>query len=91
MRGRYLWLWLLGLAVGWFEASVVVYLRKLYYPAGFAFPIVMAPSDIALVVAWPPALRSAPCALLWPALRPQPGYLRLLPRLLELVQPALLA
>jgi hypothetical protein len=49
VRGRYLWLWILGLAVGWFEASVVVYLRKLYYPAGFAFPIVMAPSDVAMV------------------------------------------
>jgi hypothetical protein len=37
--GRYLWLLLLGLAVGWFEAAVVVYLRALYYPEGFHFPI----------------------------------------------------
>jgi hypothetical protein len=37
--GRYFWLLLLGLAVGWFEAAVVVYLRELYYPEGFRFPI----------------------------------------------------
>jgi hypothetical protein len=37
--GRYLWLLLLGLAIGWFEAAVVVYLRALYYPEGFRFPI----------------------------------------------------
>jgi hypothetical protein len=37
--GRYLWLLLLGLAIGWFEAAVVVYLRELYYPDGFRFPI----------------------------------------------------
>jgi hypothetical protein len=49
VRGRYVWLWILGIAVGWFEASVVVYLRKLYYPGGFDFPIVIAPDDIALV------------------------------------------
>jgi hypothetical protein len=47
--GRYVWLWVLGLAVGWFEAAVVVYLRRLYYPDGFRFPIAMAPADIALV------------------------------------------
>lgn len=39
VRGRYGWLLLLGLAVGWFEASVVVYLRALYYPDGFRFPV----------------------------------------------------
>jgi hypothetical protein len=48
-RGRYVWLWILGLAIGWFEASVVVYLRKLYYPDGFRFPVVLADLDIALV------------------------------------------
>jgi hypothetical protein len=47
--GRYLWLWILGTSIGFFEAAVVVYLRKLYYPAGFHFPVVMAPTDIALV------------------------------------------
>jgi hypothetical protein len=35
--------------VGWFEASVVVYLRELYYPGGFGFPIVLVPGRIAAV------------------------------------------
>ena len=39
VRGRYGWLLLLGLAIGWFEAAVVVYLRALYYPDGFRFPV----------------------------------------------------
>ncbi len=47
--GRYVWLSILGLAVGFFEASVVVYLRRLYYPEGFRFPIVLAELDMALV------------------------------------------
>src|SRR5262245_19349008 len=38
-RARYCWLLLLGLAIGWFEAAVVVYLRALYYPDGFRFPV----------------------------------------------------
>ncbi len=47
--GRYVWLCLLGLAVGWFEASVVIYLRELYYPEGFRFPLVLLPTWLALV------------------------------------------
>jgi hypothetical protein len=39
--GRYAWLWLFGLALGWFEVSVVVYLRELYYAGGFHFPLVV--------------------------------------------------
>jgi hypothetical protein len=46
---RYVWLWVFGLALGWFEASVVVYLRALYYPSGFEFPIVLIPDRLALV------------------------------------------
>lgn len=46
---RVVWLVVLGLAVGWFESSVVVYLRELYYPDGFRFPIVLAPARIAVV------------------------------------------
>lgn len=49
VAGRYLWLWLLGLALGWFEAAVVVYLRELYYPDGFRFPIVFASDRVAVV------------------------------------------
>jgi len=46
---RYVWLWLLGLSVGWFEASVVVYLRALYFPHGFSFPLILIPEPIARV------------------------------------------
>jgi len=47
--GRYVWLWLFGLALGWFETAVVVYLRELYYPEGFVFPVVWASTRIASV------------------------------------------
>jgi hypothetical protein len=41
---RLLWVALFSLAFGYVEASVVVYLRSLYYPAGFSFPLrVIAP------------------------------------------------
>jgi hypothetical protein len=38
-RLRYLWVVLFAVAFGFVEASVVVYLRGLYYPGGFAFPL----------------------------------------------------
>lgn len=47
--GRYAWLLLLGVAMAFFEAAVVVYLRELYYPGGFRFPIVMASPRVAAV------------------------------------------
>ena len=46
---QYVWLCLLGLALGWFEASIVVYLRELYYPDGFRFPLVIVWDRIAFV------------------------------------------
>jgi hypothetical protein len=33
------WTALFGVAFGWVEAAVVVYLRRIYYPEGFAFPL----------------------------------------------------
>ncbi|MCX5719909.1 MAG: hypothetical protein NT055_08155, partial [Nitrospirae bacterium] len=30
-----------GIAMGFLEAAVVVYLRELYYPEGFAFPLIL--------------------------------------------------
>ena len=36
---RLLWVVLFGIAFGYVEASVVVYLRGLYYPEGFTFPL----------------------------------------------------
>ncbi len=35
------WLIVWGVAFAYIEASVVVYLRKIYYPEGFAFPLVI--------------------------------------------------
>ena len=49
LRGRYVWLWLFGLALGWFEGAVVVYLREMYYPTGFHFPVVIIPARLGLV------------------------------------------
>ena len=34
-----LWLSIFGIAMGLLESAVVVYLRELYYPEGFAFPL----------------------------------------------------
>jgi hypothetical protein len=35
--------------MGWLEAGVVVYLRALYYPEGFGFPLIIIPQQIAVV------------------------------------------
>ena len=37
---RLFWLFVWGITFGFIESSVVVYLRALYYPEGFAFPLV---------------------------------------------------
>ncbi|UCF81198.1 MAG: hypothetical protein JSV08_01895 [Acidobacteriota bacterium] len=49
MRKRILWLTLFGVTMGYFEAAVVVYLRALYYPDGFQFPLVLISGTVALV------------------------------------------
>jgi hypothetical protein len=38
-----------GIAFGFVEAAVVVYLRQYYYPAGFSFPLVEIPLNVGLV------------------------------------------
>lgn len=43
-----LWLSLFSIAMGFFESAVVVYLRKLYYPFGFEFPL--APMDNTIAI-----------------------------------------
>ncbi|MEK6650238.1 MAG: hypothetical protein AABY75_04630, partial [Bacteroidota bacterium] len=40
---RFLWVVVFAGAFAWVEASVVVYLRDLYYPLGFAFPLKVFP------------------------------------------------
>ncbi len=36
---KMLWVAVFGITMGYFEAAVVVYLRAIYYPDGFAFPL----------------------------------------------------
>ncbi len=45
---RLLWVCLLAMAMAHIESSVVVYLRMIYYPDGFHFPIVLAGSRVAV-------------------------------------------
>ena len=44
---RTVWLVLFAVAMGFLEAAVVVYLRELYYPDGFRFPLALLPDRIA--------------------------------------------
>jgi hypothetical protein len=46
---KVVWLTLFSIAMGFMESAVVVYLREIYYPDGFAFPLVPIENDIALV------------------------------------------
>lgn len=46
---RLLWLMLFGAAMAQLEAAVVVYLRRLYYPEGFSFPLVVMRDRIVAV------------------------------------------
>ncbi len=45
------WLGLFGIAMGFLEAAVVIYLRELYYPGGFVFPLATFPVRF-LTVEW---------------------------------------
>src|SRR5262245_6234060 len=38
-----------SVAMGYLEAAVVIYLRRLYYPHGFDFPLVPITPDIGLI------------------------------------------
>jgi len=48
LRKQFFWLLVWGVAFAYIEASVVVYLRALYYPNGFAFPVVIAETRMAV-------------------------------------------
>lgn len=45
---KILWISLFAIAMGYLESSVVVYLREIYYPAGFDFPL--APIDVRIAI-----------------------------------------
>ena len=48
--GRRLMLLLIfGVAMGYFEAALVVYLRQLFYPQGFCFPLEVMPARLMMV------------------------------------------
>ncbi|BDY11852.1 hypothetical protein [Hydrogenimonas cancrithermarum] len=46
LYSRLFWLALWGISFAYIESSVVVYLRKIYYPQGFSFPLVPIESHI---------------------------------------------
>jgi len=48
LRKTFIWLAILSIAMGFLETSVVVYLRKIYYPDGFCFPLNPIGKDIVI-------------------------------------------
>lgn len=46
---RLLWLSAFAIAMAYLESAVVVYLRALYYPGGFSFPMVAIPPAMAAI------------------------------------------
>jgi len=49
LYGRLLSLFVFGVAIAYFEAAVVVYLRELFYPDGFSFPLTLIPTRLLAV------------------------------------------
>jgi len=49
MKRKLVWLAVFAVAMAYLEAAVVVYLRAIYYPAGFTFPLVVLPFRMALI------------------------------------------
>lgn len=49
LHTRMIWLTAFSIAMGFMETAIVVYLRKIYYPHGFAFPLIPVGPDIGLV------------------------------------------
>lgn len=52
LRKTFVWLTVFSIAMGYMETAVVVYLRKLYYPGGFDFPLIPVSNDIAVTEFW---------------------------------------
>lgn len=46
---RTLWLVFFSVAMGFLETAVVIYLRLLYYPQGFGFPLVVMSPEVGIV------------------------------------------
>lgn len=47
-HSKLIWITCLAVSVAFIESSVVIYLRELYYPGGFEFPMVSMPGKIAV-------------------------------------------
>jgi hypothetical protein len=45
-RKTILWVSIFAIAMGWFEAALVVYLRELFYSDGFFFPVIAIPAKL---------------------------------------------
>lgn len=39
LTNKIIWLTLFSIAMGFMETAIVIYLRKIYYPSGFSFPL----------------------------------------------------
>jgi hypothetical protein len=50
-RLRFVWLAVFAIAMGFLEAIVVIYLREIYYPEGFDFPLRLLPPQM-LTIEW---------------------------------------
>ena len=46
---KYLFAAIFAVAMAYFEAAVVVYLREIYYPGGFSLPLVMIPQKMIII------------------------------------------
>ncbi len=49
LRSRVMWVRIYGIAMAYLESAVVVYLRAIYYPHGFSFPLEIIPLHMALI------------------------------------------
>jgi hypothetical protein len=49
LKRKLIWLTIFAITMGYFEAALVEYLRELYYPDGFAFPMREIPLTILLI------------------------------------------
>lgn len=52
LQRRMFWLTAFSIAMGFMETAVVVYLRKIYYPGGFNFPLVPIDHQLVIVEFW---------------------------------------
>ncbi len=46
---KLIWIWIYGIAMAYIESAIVVYLRIIYYPDGFSFPLKIIPVSMAMV------------------------------------------